>query len=114
MLGLQRDLARKSITVIDGRDIGTVVVPNADVKIFLTASPETRARRRYLELKLKDPNVNYEDILKDIKNRDTQDMNRELSPLKITPDYIKVDNTEYNLEETVKIMLDVIKRSIKI
>ena len=114
LLGLQRDLARKSNTVIDGRDIGTVVVPNADVKIFLTASPETRAKRRYLELKLKDPNVNYEDILKDIKNRDTQDMNRELSPLKITPDYIKVDNTEYNLEETVKIMLDVIKRSIKI
>lgn len=84
------------------------------MKIFLTASPEVRAHRRYNELKFKEPDITYEKILEDIKNRDYQDMHREISPLKITSDYVKVDNSEYNLEETVKVILNIITRRIKI
>ena len=114
LLDLQRDLAKKNNSVIDGRDIGSVVIPDADVKIFLTASPEVRAHRRYNELKFKEPDITYKKILEDIKNRDYQDTHREISPLKITSDYVKVDNSEYDLEETVKVILDIINRRIKI
>lgn len=113
LFDLQRDLARKNNVIMDGRDIGTVILPNADVKIFLTASSEKRAQRRYKELVEKGLQVSYDDILNDIIKRDADDSNREIAPLKAAPDAIFVDTSEYNLEESISLVLNIIKNKLK-
>lgn len=113
LFDLQRDLARKNNVIMDGRDIGTVILPDADVKIFLTASSEKRAQRRYKELVEKGLQVSYDDILNDIIKRDGDDSNREIAPLKAAPDAILVDTSEYNLEESISLVLNVIKNKLK-
>ncbi|MFO7617456.1 MAG: (d)CMP kinase [Bacteroidales bacterium] len=99
MVRLQRELGRDKGIVMDGRDIGTVVFPEAEVKIFLTASPEVRARRRYDELITKGLDVNYEDILHNLQERDRIDSTREISPLRKADDAIELDNSEMSREE---------------
>ena len=98
---LQREMAAKNNVVMDGRDIGTVVLPQADVKIFLTASPEERARRRFNEMKDKGMQVEYEPLLEEIKQRDYNDSHREIAPLKQAPDAVLVDTTGDSLNEAV-------------
>lgn len=105
LLERQRELAEKHNVIMDGRDIGTVVLPNADLKIFLTASPEERARRRYDELIAKGEQVQFEDVLEDMKKRDYQDSHREIAPLKPAEDSITVDTSGKNLEQSVEFML---------
>ncbi len=113
LFDLQRDLAKKNNVIMDGRDIGTVILPDADVKIFLTAAPEKRAERRYKELLEKGLEVNYDDILNDIIRRDSDDSNREIAPLKAASDAILVDTSEYDLENSINLVLNVIKNKLK-
>ena len=94
---------------MDGRDIGTVVLPNAQVKIFLTADPEERAMRRYKELIVKDPDVKYDDVLADLKVRDYQDSHREIAPLKPAEDSVVYNTTGNSLEESVEKVINIIK-----
>ena len=94
---------------MDGRDIGTVVLPNADVKIFLTASPEERARRRYEQLIHKGMSADYDAVLKDQRKRDYDDSHREAAPLKAADDAILVDTTGNELEQSVEILRNIIK-----
>ncbi len=94
---------------MDGRDICVRVLPNATVKLFLTASAEERARRRWLEMQQKGDNVPYEDVLRDLRARDDQDMNREVDPLRPTDDAVIVDTTNMNFELTVEYILNVVK-----
>ena len=101
MVDLQRQIAKNKNIIMDGRDIGTIVFPNADLKFFITASVEKRAKRRYNELKLKGLNVLYDDILSDIKTRDENDSNREISPLKMAADAILIDTPDMKIEEVV-------------
>ena len=108
LLELQRDMAKKQSLVMDGRDIGTVVIPDAELKIFLTASPESRARRRYLEYVQKGQQPVYEDILRDVILRDHQDSTRAAAPLCQAPDAVKLDTTEINFEDTVSIIKEMI------
>ena len=109
LLKLQRDIADKNNVVMDGRDIGTVVLPNAEVKIFLTASPEIRAERRHKELVEKGLKISYTDVLRDIKARDMQDISREIAPLKAADDAIILDTTNCSLEDSLKMLIDVIR-----
>ena len=102
LLDLQRDLAKTANILMDGRDIGTCVLPNAQVKIYLTASVETRAERRYQELLEKGAACDLEVIKKDIADRDYQDMHREISPLKQAEDAILVDSSDMGIEEVVE------------
>ena len=99
LVSLQREIAKNQSVVMDGRDIGTVVLPNANPKIFLTASSKERARRRTEELKSKGLFVSIDDIEKDIIERDYQDMNREVSPLKKAPDGIEIDSSNMSIEQ---------------
>ena len=101
LLELQRSLAREKDVVMDGRDIGTNILPGADVKIYLTASVETRARRRYKELTEKGIACDYDGIAKDIKERDMRDMNRETAPLKQAEDAVLVDSSDMTIPEVV-------------
>ena len=101
LLELQRELAKTQDVVMDGRDIGTNILPNADVKVYLTASVETRAKRRYLELTEKGVACNLEEIAHDIQERDTRDMNREIAPLKQAEDAVYVDSSDMSIEEVV-------------
>lgn len=112
LLELQREIARKNNVIMDGRDIGTVVLPDADVKIFLFASPECRAERRYKELIEKGEDVKYEDVLKDVNERDYQDSHREIAPLKPTDDSIMADTTGKALEESVDMVVKMIEEKI--
>ena len=112
LLGLQRRLAEENSVVMDGRDIATVVLPNAKVKIFLTASPEERARRRFVELQEKGIEANYEDVLADIKERDYRDSHRDVAPLKQADDAVLVDTTDKNLEEAVLAMEEAVKQQL--
>ena len=109
LLEKQRELARTHDVVMDGRDIGTVVLPAADVKIFLTASPEERARRRYEELAEKGQAVTFEEVLKDMMQRDAQDENRAIAPLRPAEDAVRVDTTGETLEESVERMTGLIR-----
>ncbi|MCM1006831.1 MAG: (d)CMP kinase [Ruminococcus flavefaciens] len=109
----QKKIARENNVIMDGRDIGTVVLPDADVKIFLTAAAEERANRRFKELSEKPDCPSYDDILKDIIQRDYQDMHRETSPLKQSDDAILVDTTNLNLEESVNEIIKVINEKIR-
>ena len=102
LVALQRGLAKKTDVIMDGRDIGTCVLPNAQVKIYLTASVETRAERRYQELQEKGAACDLEVIKKDIADRDYQDMHREISPLKQAEDAILVDSSDMGIEEVVE------------
>ena len=101
LLELQRTLARENDVIMDGRDIGTNILPDADVKIFLTASVETRAKRRYDELTGKGETCDLEQIAKDIAERDARDMNRETAPLKQADDAILVDSSHMTIPEVV-------------
>ena len=98
LLDMQRDVAKQHNVIMDGRDIGTVVLPKADVKIFLTADPEVRAKRRYDELIAKGQKAQLETILKEIKQRDYQDTHREIAPLKMARDSVKVDTSNLDIE----------------
>ena len=108
----QQKIARENSVIMDGRDIGTVVLPNADVKIFLTASAEERANRRYKELSEKPDSPTYQEILDDIIKRDYQDMHRETAPLKQAEDAVLVDTTELNLEESAAAIVKIINEKI--
>jgi len=110
ILGLERFLASQNNCIMDGRDIGTSVLPNADVKIFLTASAEARANRRLLELKEKGIEVSFEELVKEMKYRDEQDANRKISPLKQADDAVLVDTTNLDFEESCNAIYDIIKR----
>lgn len=101
LLELQRTLAAEKDVIMDGRDIGTNILPNADVKIYLTASVETRAKRRYDELTEKSENCDFEEIARDIRERDARDMNREIAPLKKADDAVLVDSSDMTIEEVV-------------
>lgn len=109
LFDLQRDIAKNNNCIMDGRDIGTVVLPDAQIKIYLTASAEARADRRYKELVEKGQQVNYDDILREIELRDYQDTHREIAPLKKAEDAVLVDTTKLTLEESIEYMLKVIK-----
>ena len=113
LLETQRELARTHNVVMDGRDIGTVVLPDAQVKIFLTASPEVRAKRRHLELTEKGCKDSYEKVLADMKQRDLQDSTRPIAPLKQAKDAVLLDTSDMNLEEAVAAMKAIIERKLK-
>lgn len=102
LVDLQRSLANVQNVIMDGRDIGTVVLPNASLKIFLTASSEERTKRRYLELKEKGKDVSIEDVAKELKERDERDTKRANSPLTKAEDAILVDTTNMNIEQTIE------------
>ena len=112
LLDLQRNMAKTHNVIMDGRDIGTVVLPDAQVKIFLTASPEARAQRRYTELVEKGMDVKYEDILQDVITRDYNDTHRETAPLKPAEGCVMVDTTELDFEQSVEKIISVIKERI--
>lgn len=109
LLGLQREIAKNNNVIMDGRDIGSVVLPNADKKIFLTASPECRAKRRYDELVLKGEKVTYEEVLEDVNKRDYQDSHREIAPMKPTDDAVIADNTGMTVEEGTELIISIIQ-----
>ncbi|MCI1964681.1 MAG: (d)CMP kinase [Oscillospiraceae bacterium] len=113
LFSMQRDLARTKNVIMDGRDIGTVVLPHAQVKIFLTASQEERARRRYKELVQKGQKAEYADVLKDIEQRDYQDSHREIAPLVPAKDSVRIDTTGITLEESIERILDTIRAELK-
>ncbi len=112
LLDLQRNMAKTNDVIMDGRDIGTVVLPDAQVKIFLTASPEARAGRRYKELIEKGMDVKFEDILSDVIERDYNDTHRETAPLKAAEDSVTVDTTELDFDQSVEKIISVIKEKI--
>lgn len=112
LFDLQKNLAKTNNCIMDGRDIGTVVLPDADVKIFLTASPEARATRRYKELLEKGMEASYEDVLADMIKRDYDDSHRAIAPLKQADDAILCDTSELTLEESVKLVINTIMQCI--
>ena len=112
LFDLQRDIAKNNNCIMDGRDIGTVVLPDAQIKLFLTASPEARAERRYKELIEKGEKVDFQDVLDDINKRDYQDSHREIAPLKQAEDALLVDNSGCNLEEGVALVMGIIKEKL--
>lgn len=112
MVDLQQNLAAQSNVVMDGRDIGTVVIPSADLKIYLTASPDQRAKRRFLDLKEKGIKGDLEKIREDIIARDNQDMNRENSPLVQAKDAIVIDSSKMSIEEVVAEILRIFKEKV--
>lgn len=110
MVDLQREFSKSKDVILDGRDIGTVVFPDADLKIYLNADPKIRAERRYKELQDKDQNIKYEEILKEITDRDFHDMNRKESPLKIAEDALVLDSTSLSADEVKAQIKDLIKK----
>lgn len=114
LLDMQRDVARKNNVIMDGRDIGTVVLPKADVKIFLTAAPEVRAERRMKEMLEKGQKANFQQVLKDIQQRDYQDTHRPIAPLKMAKDSIKVDTSEMDLEQVVAAIRKIVGEKIPV
>lgn len=113
LLDLQRDLARRQSVIMDGRDIGTVILPDAKVKIFLTASPEKRAARRCAELREKGQDVTIEGILADMERRDALDASRAVAPLKQAEDAVLVDTSDLTLEQSIEAVLTVIRDKMK-
>ena len=114
LLDMQRDVARKYNVIMDGRDIGSVVLPKANVKIFLTASPEVRAKRRTDELTAKGQKADYNKVLQEIKQRDYQDTHREVAPLKMCRDSIKLDTSELDIEGVIAEMKRIIREKIPV
>ena len=109
LFDMQREIAEKNSVVMDGRDIGTVVLPEAELKIFLTAKPEVRAERRVNQLAEKGIEANFEDVLADVIQRDYNDTNRDFRPLKLAEDGILLDNSEMNFEETLEKIISLAK-----
>ena len=114
LLDMQRDVAKAHNVIMDGRDIGTVVLPDADVKIFLTASAEVRARRRTDELLAKGQKANFDTILKEIQQRDYQDTHRALAPLKMAKDSIKVDTSDLDIDGVVDVIRKIVAEKIPV
>lgn len=112
LFDLQRDIASKNNCIMDGRDIGTVVLPNAQVKIFLTADDTERAMRRYKELQEKGSNVTYQEVLDDLRVRDYNDSHREIAPLKPAEDSVIVNTTNYALEESVNKIVHTVEEKL--
>lgn len=112
LFDLQREIAAKNDCIMDGRDIGTVVLPQAEVKIFLTASPETRAMRRFKELQEKGAPDTYEAVLADLKQRDYNDSHRDVAPLKPAEDSVLVDTSALTLPQSVEKVIEVIKEKL--
>ena len=112
LLDMQREMAEQYDVVMDGRDIGSVVLPKATVKIFLTASPEVRARRRDKELLEKGQKAKYEQVLKEVQQRDYQDTHREIAPLKMCRDSVKVDTSDMTFEESVAAIRKIIEEKL--
>lgn len=110
---LQRSMAKENDVVMDGRDIGTVVLPNAQVKIFLTATPQERARRRHRELLEKGAQVSYGEVLADLQKRDYDDSHRAIAPLKPAADAVVVNTTTLNLQESIQLLLGIIRGKLK-
>ena len=113
LLDMQRAVAKRHNVIMDGRDIGTVVLPKATVKIFLTASAEVRAKRRTDELLAKGQKVTFEQTLKDIQQRDYQDMNRPIAPLKQSKDAVLLDTSELSIEEVIAQMKQIIGKKLE-
>lgn len=113
LLDLQRNIAAENNVIMDGRDIATVVLPNAKPKIFLFASPECRAERRYKELAEKGEDVTFEEVLADVNQRDYQDSHRAVAPLKPTDESIMADTSALTLEESIRLIIDTIRTDIK-
>lgn len=113
LVEIQRDLARSRDVVMDGRDIGTYVLPDAELKIFLTASSDERARRRYEELKLKDKSVSLESVKRDIISRDKNDSERKFAPLKAADDSVILDSTELSIEEVIDRIMELVEKQSK-
>lgn len=112
LLDMQRDVAKENNVVMDGRDIGTVVLPKADVKIFLTASAEVRAQRRYEELQSKGNKDSYEKVLKELQQRDYQDTHREIAPLKMARDSVKLDTSDLDVDGVVAAIREIVKQKV--
>lgn len=112
LLDMQRRLAKENNVVMDGRDIGTVVLPNATVKIYLTASAEDRAQRRYDELILKGQSVTFKEVYDDMVQRDYNDMHREIAPLKQAEDAVVADTTGFQPEQSLELLLKIVKEGI--
>ena len=112
LLDMQRDVAKQYDVIMDGRDIGTVVLPKATVKIFLTASAEVRAKRRCEELNAKGIKSNYNQVLKDIQQRDYQDTHREVAPLKMCRDSVKLDTSELDIDGVIAAMKEIIAKKV--
>lgn len=109
LVQLQREMGRRKSVIMDGRDIGTNVLKDAKYKIYLTASAEERARRRFLELQEKGESQSYEDVLEDIKQRDHNDMTRELNPLRKAEDAVELDTTGLNIDQVVAKVLEIVR-----
>ena len=114
LLDMQRDVAKKHNVIMDGRDIGSVVLPRADVKFFLTASAEVRAQRRYEELKAKGSKDSYEKVLKEVNDRDHADMTRAVAPLKQTKSHILVDTSNMTIEQVIAQMGAIVREKCKL
>lgn len=112
LLEMQRKFARENNVIMDGRDIGTVVLPDAELKIYLTADVEIRAQRRFLELQQKGVETAFEDVLEDMKLRDEQDMNRAVAPLKKAEDAVVVDSSHIDFEETFQVLCEVVIKEL--
>ena len=112
LLDMQRDVAKEYDVIMDGRDIGTVVLPKATVKIFLTASAEVRAQRRCDELNAKGIKANYNQVLKDIQQRDYQDTHREVAPLKMCRDSVKLDTSDLDIDGVIAAMKEIIQKKV--
>ena len=112
MMDIQRSVAKEYDVIMDGRDIGTVVLPKATVKIFLTASAEVRAKRRTEELRAKGQKADYNQVLKEIQQRDYQDTHREVAPLKMSRDSIKVDTSDMDIEQVIASIKEIIAKKV--
>ena len=114
LLDMQRDVAKRHNVIMDGRDIGTVVLPRATVKIFLTASPEVRAQRRCDEMLAKGQKANFQQVLKEIQQRDYQDTHREIAPLKQAKDAVKVDTSQLDIDGVVAAIRGIIAKKVSL
>lgn len=112
LLSLQRDAAEKNNIVMDGRDIATVILPNAEIKIFLTATPEARAQRRYIELRQKNIDTTYDAVYADMQRRDSNDSSRSVAPLKPAPDAVIVDTTVLDLDQSLQRLLQIVAEKL--
>ena len=112
LLETQKEIARHNSVIMDGRDIGTVILPDAKVKIFMTASPECRAMRRYNELIAKGQNVKYEDVLAEMNSRDNADSSREIAPTKAADDAVLLDNSELDFEQSVDAVIAIVREKV--
>ncbi len=111
LLDTQRDIAKKNSVIMDGRDIGTVILPDAEVKIFLTANEECRAQRRYKELLERGQTVTYEDVLNDMRQRDERDSTRDVAPTAAAADAVLMDNSDMTFEQSVEAVIELVRRS---